>query len=93
LIGKNVPVRMESVEKIETALRKNMSVDRVDLQDDNGIIGFVVSKDFQDVSSTDRQTMIHRILRTSPDRLTKAEVRRIGAIATLTPDEFLVWSG
>ena len=83
---------MALVEKTKTALEKNMSVQRVDLEDDYGVIGFVVSKDFQDVSSTDRQIRIHRILRASADRLTKAEVRRIGAIAALTPDEFLVWS-
>lgn len=83
---------MELVEKIKAALEKNMSVERVDLEDDDGVIGFVVSKDFQDVSFVDRQSMIHRVLRTSADRLTKAEVRRIGAIAALTPDEFLVWS-
>lgn len=68
------------------------SIERFDIEDDEGIIGFVVSKQFEGLTSIERQTLIHRALRSGSQALSRAEVKRIGAIASLTPVEFEVWS-
>ena len=69
-----------------------IDVERFDIEDDGGIIGYVVSKDFEGLTSIDRQTLIHKALRSGRQALSRAEVKRIDAIASLTPIEFEVWS-
>lgn len=83
---------MDLVEKVKRALSAEIDIERFEIEDDGGIIGYVVSKDFEGLTSIERQTRIHKALRSGRRALTRAEVKRIGAIASLTPVEFEVWS-
>lgn len=83
---------MDLVEKVKHILGGAVAVEDIKLEDDGGVIGYVVSNDFQGLEFVDRQMKIHKALRTAPEPLTAAEIRRVAAIAALTPDEFLVWS-
>jgi hypothetical protein len=83
---------MDLVEKVKRALSAEIDVERFDIEDDGGIIGYVVSKDFEGLNSFERQTLIHKALRNGRQALNRTEVKRIGAIASLTPVEFEVWS-
>lgn len=79
---------MDLKEKVTEALRQSLSLDQVLLEDDDGISGFVVSSRFRGVSALDRQALIEEALRTSSPKFTKAELRRLLAIAPLTPAEY-----
>lgn len=83
---------MELVEKITQALAQAIDIEHIKLEDDDGVIGYVVSSNFNGMEFVDRQMTIQRALRGGAVPLSRAELRRIGAIAALTPDEFLVWS-
>lgn len=83
---------MDMVEKVKAALKSEIDIERFDLLDDDGVIGYVVSKDFEGLNSIERQTLIQKALRSGKKRLSKTDVRRVAAIASLTPDEFIVWS-
>ncbi len=74
--------------KVEKTLKQAFPVENILLDDDQGISGIVVSKQFRGISALDRQKTIHHALRDSPLKFTKAEKRRILAIAALTPAEF-----
>lgn len=74
--------------KVTEALRHCLAADRILLEDDDGISGYVVSARFQRMPSLERQTLIHDALRGSAVKFTKAELRRILAIAALTPAEY-----
>lgn len=83
---------MDLVERITQALSQAISIEQIKLDDDDGVIGYVVSPDFDGMEFVDRQMKIQRALRGGSLPLSLSELRRIGAIAALTPDEFLVWS-
>ena len=79
---------MDLKEKVESALKGAITADRIRLEDDDGISGFVVSYDFRGKSALDRQALIDWALRHSSVKFTKLELRQILAIAALTPAEF-----
>jgi acid stress-induced BolA-like protein IbaG/YrbA len=75
-------------EKVESALKGAITDARIQLENDDGISGFVVSSDFRGRSALDRQTLIEWALRHSSVKFTKPELRQILAIAALTPAEY-----
>ena len=79
---------MDLKEKVTKALNGQLNPDRIQLEDDGGISGFVVSKKFDRMPALDRQTLIDKALRGSKIKFTKAELRSVLAIAGLTPAEF-----
>jgi hypothetical protein len=79
---------MELREKVAEALRQHFNPDHIRLEDDEGISGVIVSGQFRGVTSLDRQTLIRKALRDSSVKLTPAELRKVVAIAALTPIEY-----
>jgi acid stress-induced BolA-like protein IbaG/YrbA len=77
-------------EKIEKALRSRLQVEHIQLVEEDGVYGFVVSPDFRGLSAIDRQKRVDQALRDPSTSLTKPEHRQILAIAPLTPAEFRV---
>jgi acid stress-induced BolA-like protein IbaG/YrbA len=77
-------------EKVEVALKRYIGPERIQLNDDDGIFGFVVSARFRGMSAIDRQTLIDNALRDPAAKFTKPELRQVLAIAALTPAEFEV---
>jgi stress-induced morphogen len=75
-------------EKVTKALRQYLHPDHIELEDDGGISGFVVSPQFHRLPSLERQKLIHNALRDASSKLTKAELREVLAIAALTPAEY-----
>jgi hypothetical protein len=82
---------MDLKEKVTLALERGLGAEQVDLDDDDGISGYVVAEGFRGLESIDRQTMIEKALRSGPRKITKPEFRRVIAIAGLTPEEYLVY--
>ncbi len=70
------------------ALRSHFQVEQIELVDNDGVSGFVVSPDFRDVARPDRRTRIARALRDPSTGLTRREQRRVLLIAPWTPVEF-----
>jgi hypothetical protein len=79
---------MDIEEKIITAFSQDLTPEYVRLEDDDGISGFVVSRQFKGVSALDRQGLIESALNNAPEPLTRAERRRVLMIAALTPEEY-----
>ena len=79
---------MDLKEKVTEALRRSLVPDSIVLEDDDGISGFVVSAKFRRMTALDRQRLIDQILRDPESEVTKPELRRILAIAALTPAEY-----
>jgi acid stress-induced BolA-like protein IbaG/YrbA len=77
---------MDIKDKIVKALFEELKPEYVRLEDDDGISGFVVSAQFEGMSSLDRQTRIDEIL--SKASLDRKENRRVLMIAALTPEEY-----
>jgi acid stress-induced BolA-like protein IbaG/YrbA len=75
-------------EKVTRALREHLNPDHIQLEDDDGVSGVVVSAQFRGVSPFDRQMLIDKALRSASEKLTRAELRRVLAIAALTPAEY-----
>jgi len=75
-------------EKVESVLKGTVSASHIRLEYDDGISGFVVSPDFRGMSPIDRQTLIDNAFRHSVFKFTKPELRRILAIAALTPARY-----
>jgi hypothetical protein len=75
-------------EKVAEALRLSLRTDRIQLEDDDGISGFVVSPQFRGLSALDRQMLIHKALRSPSVKFSRAELRQVLAIAALTPVEY-----
>jgi hypothetical protein len=72
-------------QKVSTLLRKRFGRGaRVNLKDEDGIIGTVTSARFRDVETIDRVNMIWEILEPS---LTMEEQRNIAIIIPMTPEE------
>jgi hypothetical protein len=79
---------MDIRDKIVKALREFIEVDFVRLEEDDGISGFVVSPQFQNMSMLDRQALIGDALRKSSSPLSPKEERQVLMIAGLTPLEY-----
>ena len=58
--------------------------DKVDLREDDGVIGVVTSKRFRRMDTMQRQNLIHEILAT---HLTGEERRHVLLIVGVTPEE------
>lgn len=71
-------------EKIVGALKKTLDAEYIRLDDDDGISGFVVSGQFENMSTLDRQQLIDEAL----NPLSQEEQRQILMIAGLTPREY-----
>ena len=65
-----------------------MPVELLELDEDDGISGYVVSPRFESLTSLDRQTLLDQIWLAHPHTLTRAERRQILMIAALTPCEY-----
>jgi acid stress-induced BolA-like protein IbaG/YrbA len=83
---------VDVLKKVKTALNRHFKPELLDLHDDDGIVGVIVSDDFRGVESIDRQTMIQQALQKSTTPLTKADWRRILIIAPMTPEEFVAYA-
>ena len=79
---------MDLRQKVEAVLRQYLDIEIMDLEDDDGISGVIVSSQFHDMPVLDRQLLVETALRKSPKKLTKPELRRVLAIAPLTPAEY-----
>jgi hypothetical protein len=77
-------------EKVAEALRRYLLPERIRLRNDAGIYGNVVSKQFRRMPALDRQMLIDKALNDAPVKFTKAQRRRVSAIAALTPAEYAV---
>lgn len=75
-------------DKVIAALRKAIKEPYIHLDVDDGISGFVVSAQFKDMSTIDRQGLIENALNKSDTPFTAAERREVLMIAALTPDEY-----
>lgn len=75
-------------EKIVSALSKALNVEFIRLEEDDGISGFIVSSQFEGMSTLDRQAFIDKALEDGPDALTPKEKRQVLMIAALTPREY-----
>ena len=82
---------MELVKKIKTVLNRSFKPQVLELEDDGGVIGVVVSDHFREVQSLDRQLMIQNALRKSLKPLSIDEMGRILAIAPMTPEEYVAY--
>jgi hypothetical protein len=74
--------------KVTEAVSRNIHPDNIDLEDDDGISGFVVPAQFRGMSAIDRQILIHNALHHSSVKLSKGEFRQMLAIAAWTPAEY-----
>ena len=79
---------MDIKDKIIKALSQSLRVDYVQLEDGDGISGFVVSPQFEGVATLDRQRLIDDALRKATEPLTPEERRRVLMIAGLAPVEY-----
>ena len=79
---------MDVRDKVIDALTNSLEVHYMRLEDDDGIIGFVVSPQFRDMSTLDRQGLIENALSRSSKPLTAQEQRQVLMIAGLTPEEY-----
>ena len=82
---------MDLVKKVKTALNRAFKPVHLYIEDDDGIIGVVVSDRFREVESIDRQTRIHDALTKTQTPLTVEEMRRILVIAPMTPEEYVAF--
>lgn len=79
---------MDLQEKVAVALRKSLHPEHIELENDDGVSGFVVSEKFRGLTAIDRQTLIDNALRRSSVKFSKAELRQVLAIAALTQAEY-----
>jgi hypothetical protein len=73
--------------KLINALQANLTAHYIRLEEDDGISGFVVSPQFEGMSTLDRQGLIEHAISNAPEPLTSEEQRQILMIAGLTPAE------
>lgn len=79
---------MAVAEKVEKALTRSLKAEYVQLNDEDGISGFVVSRDFVGMAPLDRQALIDGVLDKTSPPLSRDERRHILMIAGLTPEEY-----
>jgi acid stress-induced BolA-like protein IbaG/YrbA len=82
---------VETVRKVKRALKRAFSPEIVNLEDDDGIIGVVVSDQFRRMESIDRQMSIDKALRDPSARLSEEEIRQVMAISPMTPEEYVAF--
>jgi hypothetical protein len=75
-------------EKVAETLRQSLVPEYLRLEDDGGVYGYVASKRFQRQPALERQVLVQKAFADSPLKFTKAELRRVLAIAPLTPAEY-----
>lgn len=76
-------------EKVTRILQEAFQPEQVVLEDDEaGMTGYLISTRFSGMNSIDRQGLIYDALRAKEAKLSKAELRRILAIAPVTPEEY-----
>ena len=83
---------MDLQKKVKTALTRYFKPIFVDVTDDDGVIGVVVSDRFRAVESIDRQTLIQDALNKSVTPFSPEELRRVLAITPMTPEEYVAYS-
>lgn len=81
-------VKDKILDKIENALRESLGGAYIRLEDDDGISGFVVSAQFEGMSTLDRQKLIDDALGAASVSLAPEERHRVLMIAGLTPLEY-----
>lgn len=74
--------------KVESILRGRFRIDHLELVDDHGIYGSMVSPDFDGMSSSDRVELLERVFRDPGAGLTDCERRRIRFIMSWAPVEY-----
>jgi acid stress-induced BolA-like protein IbaG/YrbA len=79
---------MDLKTKVTHALRQALQPERIKLDDEDGIYGVVVSRQFSRMSSLDRQRLIDKTLHDPALKLTKSELRQIFLIVPFTPAEY-----
>jgi len=79
---------MDIREKIIKALSEALPIEYVRLEEDDGITGFVVSRQFQGMSALARQDVIEAALKSTSARLSPGERRQVLMIAGLSPVEY-----
>lgn len=78
---------MDLLDKVKKLLaREFRPPDEVNLRDEEGIIGVVVSKKFKTIDTFDRQTLLRRLL---DKGLEPAERKRVLIIVAVTPEEHI----
>jgi hypothetical protein len=76
-----------ALRKLKKILEQNFPApDKVDLRDEDGVIGVITSKRFRRLDTMQRQNMIHDILASS---LTGDERRHVLLLVGVTPEEEL----
>jgi stress-induced morphogen len=76
---------MDFLGKVRTLLTKTFRPpDQVDVREEDGVIGVVVSRRFRNLDTIDRQSMIGNLLRKG---LEPEERKRILMIVAVTPEE------
>jgi acid stress-induced BolA-like protein IbaG/YrbA len=76
---------MAVIRKVNKLLRERFRPpDKVNLRDENGIIGVVTSTRFRRMDTMQRQDMIHEILENG---LTDEERRQVLIVVAVTPEE------
>ena len=79
---------MALVDKVTAALRDALRAEYIRLEIDDGVSGYVVSREFEGKSTLDRQRIIDDAIRGAADPITAEEQREILMIAGLTPNEY-----
>ncbi len=79
---------MDLREKVVDVLQRELLAEQVDLRDEGGVYGVVVSTQFAGLSSLDRQRVIDKILRGPSAKLTAPQHRRILIIVGLKPVKY-----
>lgn len=78
---------MDLKKKVERALKQYFNTDRIKLENEDGVYGYIVSPKFRRKEMYDRQVMIDKALRAADSGLKPEEVRKVVIIAALTPEE------
>lgn len=78
---------MDVKDKLIEAFQAALAVHYIRIEEDDGLSGFVVSPQFDGMSTLDRQSIIEAAIDNAPHPLTKVEKRQILMIAGLTPAE------
>lgn len=79
---------MDVRDKIKQAISAVVPLKQVQLYDDDGITGYIVSEAFDGTTSLERQELLHKTLQARGSGLTRSEIRQIIFIATLSPIEY-----
>jgi hypothetical protein len=81
---------MDLREKVVHALTSVIQIDQSILQDDGGLIGYIVSPNFRGQDSYSRQGIIMDALHAPQAHLSSEEIRQVVAVVAFTPEEYAV---